>query len=549
MIKKIIKKKSLLFFLLSLFLILPSILPLFRPDFFRMHDYIHVARLVELNTALRHGQIPPRWAPDFGWGLGMPLFHFYAPLPYYIAQIFYFLGTSAVWSIKLVFMLNFIAGFYFVYLWAKQFWGKLGGLLAAASFVYLPYRAVQFYVRGSLSELTAMTFIPLFFYAVQKKNTILIALAITGIFLSHNVIALFALFFLSFYFLFHLKSWKKFLASGLLSFGLSAFFLLPAFFEKQYTSVDSIVTAGYSSYLHHFIYLRQLFDRKWGYGGSILGPFDNISFQLGYPQIILAALASIVFIKIFRKNKNKKKFLSELTYLAIAFLISVFMMTFHSQFIWTKFKIIQLAQFPWRLLAFTSTFTAFLTGSITYLIKDRQKIKTIVSFLILITIGLNYQFFKPSEYSPNEDFYYTDKQKIKAQMSDTLYDYLPINAKKPPKVPDKQYQTLADITDFNSKTGYFSFTSNTSKTEDFILNQYFFPGWQVKINNQLVDIKPDEQLGRIQFQLPSGEHQVKIKLAKTKLQYWSDIISLISWTGLIGFLLLRKKINYDRIKF
>ena len=65
-------------------IIIPTILPLFRSDFFRMHDFTHVARLVELDVALKDGQIPPRWSPDFGWGFGMPLLHFYSPLPYYL---------------------------------------------------------------------------------------------------------------------------------------------------------------------------------------------------------------------------------------------------------------------------------------------------------------------------------------------------------------------------------------------------------------------------------------------------------------------------------
>ena len=67
-------------FFISLIIVLPSLWPLFRLDFFRMHDWTHVARLVELDVALKDGQFPPRWAPDLGWGKGMPLFHFLWPL-------------------------------------------------------------------------------------------------------------------------------------------------------------------------------------------------------------------------------------------------------------------------------------------------------------------------------------------------------------------------------------------------------------------------------------------------------------------------------------
>ena len=104
-----------------------------------------------------------------------------------------------------------------MYLLAKTFWGKWGGLVAATAFTYLPYRAVQFYVRGTLAELTAMTFLPLFFYSAYKtvfekklKFAILTAVATAGVFLSHNVIALFSIFFFALYFLWNLAISIKF---------------------------------------------------------------------------------------------------------------------------------------------------------------------------------------------------------------------------------------------------------------------------------------------------------------------------------------------------
>lgn len=435
---KFIKKRWLI--ILSVIIVLPTIWPLFRSEFFRMHDWTHVARLIELDVALRAGQIPPRWAPDLGWGYGMPLFHFYNPLPYYAAEILYLIKVPAVWAIKTVFALNFLFGFYFMYLWAKTFWGKYGALVAATAFTYLPYRAVDFYVRGTLGELTAMTFLPLLFYGLKKKKVILTALAWTAVFLSHNVLALFSLFFIPLYWLFNLKLWRKFLLISILTFGLSAFFILPAFFEKDLTIVNSL-TGGFFNYAYHFIYLRQLFIRTWAYGGSVLGPFDDISFQLGWPQVILILPALIIW----RKH----------LYVFIGLLISIFMMTFHSQFIWDKIPLLAMAQFPWRLLAFAGTFIAFLTGSITQKINN----KFFLAVIIILTIGLNWQYFRPEKFSSVNDYYYTDRQRIADEMSDVLQDYLPKN-----------------YADFPTATG-----------------------------------------------------------SKTPLEFWSDIISLLSWLGLLVY--------------
>lgn len=433
-------------FFISLIIVLPSLWPLFRLDFFRMHDWTHVARLVELDVALKAGQFPPRWAPDLGWGLGMPLFHFYGPLPYYLAELFYLIKLPAVWAIKAIFALNFFAGFYFMYFWAKSFWGKYGGLISATAFVYLPYRAVQFYVRGSLSELTAMTFLPLFFYAASQKKYWLSGLAWAGIFLSHNIIALFSLFFIPVYFLFHLKDWCRWLGVSLLTLGLSAFFILPAFLEKNLTVVDSL-TGGYFDYRFHFIYLRQLWQRSWGYGGSIFGLEDNISFQLGWPHLLLLLPA----VRLWRRQ----------IYIWLSLGITIFMMTFHSQFIWDRVPILALAQFPWRLLTFAGLFVAFLAGSIFSIPSFREwgifHSRNVLAVLITLIMGLNINYFRPEKFAPVEDYYYTDRQRIESEMSNILQDYIPKN-----------------YADFPTATG-----------------------------------------------------------GKTPLELWSDIISLISWSGLI----------------
>lgn len=418
---------------------MPALWPIFRADFFQMHDFTHVARLVELDLGFKMGHLPPRWAPDFGWGKGMPLFHFYGPLPYYLAEILYFIKIPAVWAIKAVFALNYFAGACFMYLWAKENWGKFGGVISALAFVYLPYRAVQFYVRGSLGELTAMTFIPLFYYACQKKRVILAALAWTAILLSHNVIALFSLGFFGLYFLWNFSSWRRWLVISGLSLLLSAWFILPAYFEKGLTVVDGL-TAGYFNYPFHFIYLRQLWQRSWGYGGSIFGLEDGLSFQLGWPHLVLILPAIFLWKKV--------------GYFWAMLAVSVFMMTFHSKFIWDSLPILALAQFPWRLLAFSGTIIAFFAGS-----GIKNKLFALIAGVLII--GLNFSYFRPEKFSPVNDYYYTDRERITGEMSDLLQDYLPKNYADFPtahggKTPLEFWSDIISLTSWLGLVGYYA---------------------------------------------------------------------------------------------
>ena len=99
--------------------------PLLQTGFFRMHDYTHVARLVEMVDALRAGHFPVHWAADFGFGYGMPLFLFYGPVPFYLASLPALLGVSPLASIKLlIFFTHFIAwtGMYFLMSVGEERW-------------------------------------------------------------------------------------------------------------------------------------------------------------------------------------------------------------------------------------------------------------------------------------------------------------------------------------------------------------------------------------------------------------------------------------------
>jgi len=507
--------------LVGLAVVLPTLWPLLRNDFFQMHDFTHVARLVELDAALKAGQIPPRWAPDFGWGYGMPLFHFYGPLPYYLAELLYKISVPAVWAIKAVFALNYFFGFYFMYLWAREHWGKIGGLISALAFVYLPYRAVEFYVRGALGELTAMTLIPLLFYALKKRRLILAALAWTGIFLSHNVIALFSLGFVGLYFLWHFKNWRQWLIVSGLTLGLSAWFVVPAFFEKNLTVVDNL-TGGYSHYSLHFIYLRQLWQRTWGYGGSILGLEDGLSFQLGWPHLLLILPALFLWRR--------------LTWLWLSLIVAIFMMTFHSKFIWDAIPILALAQFPWRLLAIAATLVAFFAGAV-FSLRDWGifQSRSVLELVVIAIIVLNIGYFRPQKFSPVDDYYYTDRQRIANEMSYILADYLPKTANTPSPLRVDWFETEATVSGVMVKPGSFAADLAATRSAQFNFNQYYFPGWQANLDGQAVSLGVEPSIGRVNLIVPEGDHHLKISLTKTPIQRWSDIISLLSLSGLVFY--------------
>ncbi|HQM15052.1 MAG TPA: hypothetical protein PK832_11455, partial [Anaerolineae bacterium] len=74
--------------------LLPAVQPLLQGRLPRFDAVFHLYRLAQLERALLHGRLFPRWFPDLGLGYGFPLFNYYAPLSYYLALPLRLLGFS-----------------------------------------------------------------------------------------------------------------------------------------------------------------------------------------------------------------------------------------------------------------------------------------------------------------------------------------------------------------------------------------------------------------------------------------------------------------------
>lgn len=546
--------------LLVIGIILPAIWPLFHPQFFNMHDYTHVARLYEMDKALKDGHFPVYWAKDLGWGYGMPLFNFYAPLPYYFAEIFHLIGFSFLNAIKICFGATFFIGFMGMYKLAKKFWGPLGGILAGIAFVYSPYRAVDFYVRGALGELFAISLIPLVLWGITEiidkakiKNIALHSLLFSFFLLSHTVLNLicFPIFIIFglFYLIISKSNRISLIRLGcyfLLGLGLASFSIFPAFLEKDFVQLNKLVE-GYSNYSHHFLYFRQFFEGRWGYGGSVDGINDGTSFHLGKGHLLLGLITlflTLIF-SLYQKKLTKKKLM--VIFFTIFIFILAFLSTYHAKPIWDMIPLMNFIQFPWRLNSAIIVFLSFLTGGVCfYSRKISKKITFIVlllsCFLILV---INLRYFRPQTYVKADDFYYTDEKRIKENMSGIIADYIPIWVKKePPEIADGEYKIIngdPKIELIENKTNKLELKIISNDDFEIQLNRFYFPGWQIYLNNKNVDFDYKNNNGIINLKVPSGDNDLVLKLELSKIKIWSNFISCLSLLILGGLIVFKKK--------
>ncbi|TSC63858.1 MAG: Uncharacterized protein G01um101493_313 [Microgenomates group bacterium Gr01-1014_93] len=554
--------------LLMIALFIPAFMDTISVGYYPMHDDLQPMRQLIMDKCFRDGQIPCRWSEDLGFGFGYPLFNFYPPLPYYIGQIIHWIGFSFIDTVKVLVILNFLISGLLMYLLTKEFWGKLGGLISAVFYVYAPYHAVDIYVRAAMNEAWALAFFPLVFWSIYKlvitnKWTFVpvVSLSVALVMLSHNpILLIFSIFAVSWtiFWLIMKKSWKvlpKLLVSGIWALGLAAFFTLPVIFEQKYVHVESLVI-GYFNFLAHFTTLNQLFvSRFWGYGASLFGPVDDLSFQVGHIHWVISLISLFVALMILRK-KQTLSILIVLIFSMTAFF--TFMSHQQASFIWEAIPILQYLQFPWRFLTLTIFGTSFLAGSMIFLLSGFSvKLKTP---LFIMFIGFTIFFYKDyfkweKHWSWVNDAHKFSGELWKLQITAGIFDYLPKGAKLPPPSPPDGDAKIASGSGQVKKIYKNSIKQEYSvKMEEkgiFQINTFYFPGWVYKVDGVKVEPVFEQELGLPQINLDSGEYKVTADFTNTPIRNIGNGMSAVSWIILLtlgGYKFKKKLIKFRHEK-
>lgn len=551
------------FFSLALIILLSYFVvkPFFISGFFPMHDDTQVARVYEMGKALEDGMFPVRWVKDLGYGYGYPIFNFYAPLAYYIGGFFMLIGFDALMATELMMGIGILLSGIFMYLLAKEFWGEVGGIISALFYLYAPYHALDIFVRGDVSEFFAYAFIPLVFFALHKvykeqkwKWVTIGSLGYAGIILSHNLTAMMLtpfmiiIILLYCYIAFRNKTLYAIryvpftIGLGLL---ISAFYWLPALLEMQYTNIMSQIGGG-ANFLDHFVCLDQLWDSHWGFGGSVSGCLDGMSFKIGKLHIALSLLAFVVLIFFLIKDKIKKhKALVPLLLSIIGFLFSIFFMLDISKIIWETIPFMAFLQYPWRFLILASFFSSFGVGFTVWFIENiirKQKTSVKISFvyavvLIFLLIFFNTKLFQPQTYLAKDAKNYTSEQELKWRVSKISDEYMPKDFSKPVSyievandlgfLRDKTIQ----ISQLRVKTQIIEAAVYSFGKKDLNIEIAPFPAWKAYVDDKEAKINRTDK--GLELFLPEGKHIIKLIFEQTAIEKIANIISIIGVAMLI----------------
>lgn len=554
-------KNSITWICLLFLLILPTFISLMRPGFFSMHDDLQAFRLQQMDKCFQDFQIPCRWIPDAGYQYGYPQFNYYPPSVYYLGEAFHLIGFQFIDVVKILFILGFLLSAITCFVLLRSLFGNWPAFVGTILYTYHPYRAVDVYVRGALSEFWAFVFFPLIFWSScqfikteKTKYFIWMALSIGMLLTTHSLMSMIflpvaAIWMLTWIFL--EKKWKiipKVILGAVMGVTLSAFFVFPMIAEKQYAHTESML-GGYFDYRQHFVDIKQLFiSNHWGYGSSWLGPNDDIFLSVGTVYTITGILAFVLAVYFFRRERK----IAILTFiLLITNAVILFMIHQKSTPIWEILPILWYLQFPWRLLADSVFILSFLSGVVIYFLR-KQRLEIVLGAALIISVFiLHSSFFHPLKW-----FNMTDREKFSGKLWETqltvsIFDYLPIYSILPPIQKAPAYPEVmdgkADFISYKKGSDFQKGEINVVEKANLRLPLFDFPGMVVKIDGREIAHNHNDCrnqkfcLGLISFEVPEGKHTIEASLTDTFVRRLGNSLTLLSFLVLIYLIVKERK--------
>lgn len=574
---------------LALLLTIPAMLPIFAPGYFmKAHDARHsIFFLVEFDRSFSAGALWPVWAPDHAVGFGYPTFLLYAPLAYYVGEFFHLLGFGFAAATKATWIVGFLLGATGSYKLARRWFKPSIALIASLAFTYAPYRLSQIYVRAALAEFVALSALPwvvLAFVALwedpRPRRAAFAALGLAALMLFHTVstltfVPLVGALLVALFLRDALRarrggrSWLTAVRSPAVGWSLVALilaglltciFMVPMLLERANVAQWQWVKDTYN-YRLHFVYPGQLLSPTWGYGYSVDGPNDGMSFQLGVAVFLLAAVGAAALL--LRRAAVSRAIFG---FLLLVTAFAVFMMLPVSAAVWDVLPLVDLIQFPWRLLSVTA-FTLSLLGALGAAVLDRSRGSqypngspfVYVFGLAIIVTSLPFTRpeiipLRPQDESPlavlDFEMTYPDMRGM------TRW------AERPPADADSPLIGAYLAGQPLEKAAIIAGTGRIAQQESTALDAtaqvvaetpvtlrfytYYFPGWRATVDGRRAEIRADGPNGLIALDLPAGTHEVRLRFGTTPPRMAGAILSALGLLGIAALIVLDRRRQGDR---
>jgi hypothetical protein len=479
------------------------------------------------------------------------------------------LGLSIPLAFNIVAALAWIIGSVGMYGLARRLLPGTGALLAAMIWSYAPSRLFEVWDQGSLPQMMAAALVPWVLLGIlvaaekpTKRSLVRIALPFAGIILCHQPITLIGGLFIGptalIVPLVHLprdwrtlfQRWTATLGGLALGVGLAAIFLIPLAAELRYVRASDQASDVIAYLTSNFLQPSEIFAQPPAMD------LTDLRFELPTTLGLVGGIFGVLgLIGLIRRKKYRWALA-----LAVAMAFALFMMLQVSLPIWEFVPLMTQLRFPERFLRLAVVFLALLGGASLWLILERWRSAGLALALLVVLAGAlpmvypNQAFVTWKNLSPTDEI---DMEKTDHIWGTTSYDeFNPLWGKKPgwdTNMPYEEYRTdplliqvdiiqrMQEAPDLQvEQLGGATNRVTVTGERPVHFRQFYFPGWTATMDGQPVAVYPEDEVGAITIDVPTGEHIITLAYTGTTEQTIGAIVTLIS-IGITGVLLYRRK--------
>ena len=497
------------------------------------HDlYIHSARMMKFDDALRSGVWYPRWLGGMNYNFGAATTLFYAPLFYYLVSAAHAVLGDWPWAIGAVAVLAASATAVAFYVYVRNFVSAPGSFIATMLYLLFPYHLIDLYHRGAFPELIGFVLMPLvlasLLSAVKKRSVFALvggAAAFSLLILTHPPSAY--LFGLTSGVYFGVlgwlwRSWRPIVllgAVGVIGVGLSAVYLVPAIGELRYCRQ----------------HVTESFPYKNAFVDQLLAG-TRFQVMIGV-TVLVSAVTFVAYSAILFRAVSKGAARSESRVQSIAWTVagalSILMMTPLMRPLVGALPGLEAVAFPWRWLGTLGLATSVMGGLVFDRIalqfkasaKLERPFRMLVIIVVVVTVGglvfgalssgLASNLSRPfvaSTVFVEEDFTPRDAVPVAD---------LPLGREV--EMMSGRPETSARVVEWKPEQRTIETASDAPDT--LHVYSFMFRGWTARIEGRQVEIRTNPALGTILVDLPAGAHRVKLAFENTRMRVIGEWVS------------------------
>ncbi|PIR59066.1 MAG: hypothetical protein COU69_01605 [Candidatus Pacebacteria bacterium CG10_big_fil_rev_8_21_14_0_10_56_10] len=496
----------------------------------------HLARFANYKLAIREGQFPPRIAPSLFNRYGYPVFNYNYPLANILSVGPGFARISYQTIFKVQVLMAVSLGVWATGWWVDQLRRDYGPVrpagwwstsAAALSLVSSPYLLSLVLFRGNIGEVWGLMLLPVMFGYVHRAGRPLgwlkwlgLVGVMTAWLLAHNITVLLASPLLASYVVTcyrrlsgqdFKRAWLRLVRAGTVAVALSAWFWLPAVFEKGEVVLGNDNLVQNAAY--HLPRLQQLISSPVEFGFSYIGSVDSLSFSLGLAQWLVLGLVLVALIRAVRPAKTQPPALSIVGWWAASTTLLLLLAQLPAAGpVWEYLPLIKFTQFPWRLTGLIMITLLPLVGWAAAALSTKLRLA-----LLALLVG---QFVLLSGQRP-VDYFTKNNQAYEAfaQSTSTNNENLPRTFRYS-NIADWQpapsiLEGSANVTVEEWRTHRHRYSLEADGPVVVTEPTMRFLGWHTRVDGQPVEYSDSRQIaGRIAFQLPAGRHTVESRFTQ-----------------------------------